>query len=67
VGVLKEDRLQVVVIRLEDLKVRPGGQFGQLEFEDGFGPRGRMPGKGVLDGCQEYRIWWRPFGGWGWL
>jgi len=44
VNVLEEDRLQVVVIRLEDLEVRPGSQFRQLKFEGGFGPRGRMPG-----------------------
>jgi len=65
VGILEEDRLQVVVIRLEDLEVRPGGQFRQLEFEDRFGPRGKMPGQSFLDGCQEYWISWRPFGGWG--
>ena len=35
-GVLEEDRLQVVFIRLEDLEVRPGSQFRQLEFEDGL-------------------------------
>jgi len=44
VGILEEDCLQVVIIRLEDLEVRPGGQFRQLEFEDGVGPQGRMPG-----------------------
>jgi len=56
VDVLEEDRLQVIFIRLEDLEVRPGSQFRQFEFEEGFGPRGRMPGSGVLYGCQENRI-----------